>query len=121
MRKAIIELARSMRANPTPAEKFFWDIVKTKKFFNCKFFRQYPLYVRVNGMKRFFIADFYCAKSKLVVEIDGEIHKTQKEDDEDRTELIKYLGIKVIRFTNQDILNNLKRVQKALKESLLLS
>ena len=53
--------------------------------------------------KRFFVADFYCHEKYLVVEIDGKIHEKQKEHDELRTFIINTLGMKVIRFTNEEI------------------
>ena len=79
-----------------------------------KFDRRYPLIVEYFGQKRFFIADFYCHELKLVIEVDGGIHETQKQYDTLRTEIINQLKIKVIRFTNNDILTSLKLVLQSI-------
>jgi len=55
------------------------------------------------GKKRFFIADFYCARLKLVLEIDGKIHERQKDYDQLRTFIINQLGIRVVRVTNEAV------------------
>jgi len=78
--------------------------LRNRKIENCKFRRQHPI-----GK---FVADFYCHEKKLVVEVDGGYHneQEQKEHDEARTQIINEYGITVIRFTNDEILNNLQSV-----------
>jgi len=68
----------------------------------------------LDGQIRFFIADFYCHEAKLVIEIDGGIHETQKEYDEMREQIIKLLGYKVIRFSNEVVLMQINSVIKKL-------
>ncbi|RLC54291.1 MAG: hypothetical protein DRH79_00995 [Candidatus Cloacimonadota bacterium] len=71
--------------------------------------RQYPIKFDWNNQIRFFIADFYCHEAKLVIEIDGCIHQTQKEYDKMRKQIINLLGFRIIRFSNEDILINLNK------------
>ena len=96
----LFRLALNMRTNPTEAERVLWKQLKNFRKEGFVFRRQHPI--------DFFIADFYCHKIKLVVEVDGEIHlndEAQKYDDSRSGELESY-GIKVIRFNNEEIINN---------------
>ena len=65
-----------------------------------------------------FIADFYCSKLLLVIEIDGKIHNEQKIEDAKRTEYINDLWIIVIRYTNKQILNQLEKTKQDIKTQL---
>ena len=67
-----------------------------------------------------YIADFYCPSKKLVIEIDGPQHLKNKEYDEIRTEYFEGLGIKVIRFTNEEVATETKKVTKKITTSLRL-
>ena len=97
-----IEAARILRKNMTFQEKLLWDRLKLKQVFGLRFRRQHPI--------DFFIADFYCHQARLVIEIDGEIHSRQREYDEGRSaEMGKYF-IKIIRFTNSEVENNIEKV-----------
>jgi very-short-patch-repair endonuclease len=104
-----IERARDLRKRMTEAEKLLWSYLRNKKLAGFKFRRQHPIWI--------FIADFYCHEVKLVVELDGGIHKEveQKEWDENRTAEIDRLEIKVVRFTNEEVLGNIKEVLKQIK------
>jgi len=107
---SIRENAKVLRTNETKAEKLLWQYLKDKQLNGLKFRRQHAIDQ--------FIADFYCHTLKLVIEIDGEIHTIaeNKEYDANRTyELMQY-GIKVIRFTNQEIDTNIEKVLKQIKE-----
>ena len=112
------KLCRDLRKRATPAEKIFWNAVRNRKFMNKKINRQFPIFFDLLGKETFFIADFYCHEEKLVIEIDGGYHERQKEYDLLRTEIINSLGIKVIRFTNDDIENNLTAVLQKLRSEL---
>ena len=117
-KRIALELAREMRKHPTKAEKIFWEMVRNRRFYNVKFYRQYPPYYDVRGKESFFIADFYTYEKKTVIEIDGDIHKFTIEKDLQRTEIINFLGINVIRFKNEEILYNIGDVKKKLKSCL---
>lgn len=118
--KIAFETARDLRKRSTIAEDAFWQIVRNRRFLNLKFKRQCPIEFEYDGAKRFFIADFYCHSDKLVVEIDGGIHESQKEYDNIRDEVMKILGLKVIRFKNLEVLKNVEDVLKKLSVILHL-
>ena len=111
-----IDLCRKLRKEQTYAEKIFWNNARSRKFENKKFTRQHPIRFKFNDEKRFFIADFFCAEKKLIVEIDGSVHAQQKGYDENRTYLLNFLGYNVIRFKNEEILNDVSSVLKSLKQ-----
>jgi very-short-patch-repair endonuclease len=73
-RERINQTARELRKNQTESEKIFWELVRGRKLSGIKFLRQYPITYSVYQKPYFFFADFYCAKSKLIIEIDGSIH-----------------------------------------------
>ena len=112
------DTVRSLRKHSTEAEQKFWHAVRNRKIDGYKFLRQHPIQCTFDGYKRFFIADFYCAKRKLIVEIDGLIHKKQKDYDELRTYIIERFGMKVIRFKNYEIEKDINRVIRSLKKEL---
>ena len=96
-------LAKMLRKNMTEAEILLWNELKSNKLDGYKFRRQHPI-----GR---FIVDFYCHKAKLVIELDGEIHQEPDvaENDINREKEITDLGIRVLRFSNTDIKNKMKR------------
>jgi very-short-patch-repair endonuclease len=85
--------AKRLRKKSTPAEKHLWQVLKGRQLAGLKFRRQHPV-----GR---FILDFYCADYKLVIEVDGEIHKSQVEYDAARTAQLETHGYKVLRFSNE--------------------
>ena len=102
----IFENAKKLRKNMTHAESILWAHLKTKPN-GLKFRRQHPLGI--------YIADFYCHKLKLVIELDGNIHDNDeiKLDDGERQKLIEEDGLTVIRFRNEEILNGIENVLKS--------
>ncbi len=100
--KNLIPFAKSLRKNATPQENHLW----------YDFLRTYP--VRFQRQKTIgqFIADFYCEKAKLVIEIDGSQHFTPEgvTHDAARTAAIETCGVNVLRFTNRDIDSEFKAV-----------
>ena len=113
------QTARDLRKQSPKAENVFWNLVRNRSFLNLKFRRQHPIEFEYNNQKRFFIADFFCFEKKLVVEIDGRIHESQKDYDELRTLIINELGMKVVRFLNGEVMNNIEKVKRDL--TLILS
>jgi len=100
----IYEIARKLRKEQTPAEKILWECLRARRLNGLKFRRQHPL-----GR---YIPDFYCAEKRLVVELEGKVHelKDQKEYDKIRQETIEAMGLTVLRFKNEEVLNNLELV-----------
>lgn len=96
--------AKLLRARMTPEEKLLWEKLKSKQICNVRFRRQHPIST--------YITDFYCHAALLVIEIDGKIHLRQKEEDQNRTLEIESFGVKVIRFSNEEIKLNIERVIK---------
>jgi len=96
--------AREMRKNSTPAEEKMWQEILKHRPWWYKFTRQKPIWS--------FIVDFYCAKLSLVIELDGEVHKNNKEYDKQRTSFLSSKWISVIRYWNNDIINNIDNVYK---------
>ena len=110
--KNLVSKARELRKSETEAERTFWfEVLKNKKLKDLKFTRQKPI-----GN---FIVDFYCARLKLAIEIDGEIHKFQKARDEERDDILKNkFDLKIIRYKNDEVLNNTGKVLNDLLNKL---
>ena len=102
--KSITEIARELRKNPTPSEKLLWGYLKKRQLQGYKFLRQKPFVHQQRDNERyFFIADFYCAELKLVIEVDGKIHDFQKIYDYQRDLVLNGLGLKVLRIKNEEL------------------
>ncbi len=101
-----------LRNNSTKAEQLLWEQLKNKKFLDVKFRRQY-------SVDRY-ILDFYSIELRLGIELDGEIHEDENaiEYDFKRTEYLKLRKIKVIRFSNKEIYNNILEVLKVIKQEI---
>ena len=108
-------VCRELRKNSTEAEKLFWQAVRNKKLNGKKFYRQYPLFYDITGKESFFISDFFCFEEKFIVELDGKYHQYKLKEDNNRTEILHGLGLRVVRFSNEEIINNLDNVLSKLK------
>jgi len=118
MEEDIREVCRRFRKNQTKAEKAFWKVVRNRQIEGYKILRQYPIKFEWNDKIRFFIADFYCHEVNLVIEIDGGIHESQKDYDKMREQIINFIGMKVIRFSNDDVLYHIEEVLIKLRNTL---
>ena len=111
--KNLTAFARENRKHPTAAEsKLRYQLLRTKNLSAYKFTRQKPI---AN-----FIANFYCAELHLVIEIDGDSHAESLVYDTERTKALSSLGTTVVRYTNDDILNNLQGVYVDLARSIAI-
>ncbi|MCC7439120.1 MAG: endonuclease domain-containing protein [Armatimonadetes bacterium] len=100
--------ARELRRQMTPAEERLWAYLRGGRLKGFHFRRQHPV--------GHYILDFYCAICKLAIEVDGEIHEYQQAEDQARTgELMKY-GYTVLRFKNQEVINDIKSVITKIEE-----
>ena len=105
-----------MRKNPTPSEAKFWAKTRNRKFQDFKFYRQYIVeHSEIMGIKNFFIVDFYCHELKLIIEIDGRIHKYKIKYDLARDEILNGMGYQIIRFSNNEVLSHWEKVEEKLK------
>jgi leucyl-tRNA synthetase len=96
--------ARELRHNMTGAENLLWANLRNRRFLNLKFLRQHPIvYQMFKNKPLYFIADFYCAEKKLVIEVDGRIHDFQVEDDLRRDEILSSLKLNILRVKNEEV------------------
>ncbi|MFH6603401.1 leucine--tRNA ligase [Maribacter algicola] len=106
----LLERAKEMRKNPTAAEDKLWQALRRKNL-DVRFRRQHPIYR--------FIVDFVCLEKGLIIEVDGKIHEYQLDNDAQRTlELEQKKGYTVIRFDNDEVLNDLERVVSEIEDVL---
>jgi very-short-patch-repair endonuclease len=103
-----LENAKELRREMTPSEKTLWKHLKGNKLHGLHFRRQQI----VHG----YFADFYCHQYELIVEVDGGIHEFQQEYDAEREEYLIALGLRIIRFTNDEIAKDLKGVLQKIVE-----
>lgn len=106
--KKLKEFARNLRNNSTLPEVILWNkILKRKQLRGYPFLRQRPI--------ENYIVDFFCKDLKLIIEIDGKIHKFQKSKDKKREEELLRLGYSIIRFENEEVLYELFNVERTLE------
>ena len=106
MKHSLTHLSQQLRNNPTKEEARLW----------YQFLRKYPLQFRRQVQFGTYIVDFYCAKAKIIVELDGSQHYEPEamQYDLKRTLYLEELGLKVIRFTNSDIAMHFQQVCEAI-------
>jgi len=102
--------AREMRKGQTDAEQLIWHLLRGRQIAGAKFRRQHPI-----GR---YILDFYCDERKLVVELDGGQHTEQASYDEARTAFLNTQGIRVLRFWNNQVLQETEAVMEAIWQAL---
>lgn len=102
---------KKLRNNATLAEQALWAVLKGKQLNGWKFRRQYGI--------GFYVVDFYCPAVRLAIEVDGEYHQTpqQKCQDQVGQDFITALGIRVMRFTNQEVLDALPQVLETIRDT----
>ena len=99
--KEKLHRSRELRHDMTPAEKILWQELRANKL---------GFHFRRQQVIAGFIVDFYCHKADLVIEVDGDIHDLQPEEDARREKVLSELGLRIIRFRNDDVLKNLSIV-----------
>lgn len=106
------ETRKKLRNNATKAEQFLWNFLKGRQLKNTKFRRQHSI-----GN---FIVDFYCAEKRIAIEIDGAIHnkKEIKINDAEKTETLNFYNVKVLRFTNEEVFDNVVHVLKQIEQNI---
>ncbi len=103
-----LQRARELRRKMTPAETRLWQELRGHRLGGHHFRRQQI----VAG----FIVDFFCHAESIVVEVDGEIHDSQKEYDAERDKILSGMGLQILHFSNQEIFEQLPQVLKAILE-----
>ena len=104
--------AQFLRRNETKAEKLLWEKLRNNQLGGLKFRRQHPVNI--------YIADFYCHKFKLIIELDGDYHdqEEQKQKDEVRTEVLRLNDLKIIRFKNEEVEQDINQVLITIKNKI---
>ena len=107
----LVENARNMREHPTEIERLMWSLLSANKF-GVNFRRQHII--------GDYIVDFVCLSKGLIIEVDGEYHNAdeQKEIDAIRTQWLEKQGFTVIRFTNEQVTNNMDYVIQTIENRL---
>ena len=107
--------SRQLRKNMTDAERHLWAKIRMKHLKGYQFYRQKPI--------GDYIVDFFCPKAKLVIEVDGSYHLVGEkiEYDRIRDEYLNSLGLRILRFTNTDILTHIEGVIESIEEGIPLS
>jgi very-short-patch-repair endonuclease len=111
-KRTIFQNACELRQNMTKAEMHLWERLN-KKQLGVRLKAQHPIDI--------FVVDFYCHQYCLVIEVDGEIHLSQKDYDQGRTAELERFDLKILRFTNEEVLNNIDRVVDEIKKYLTVS
>ena len=101
--------AKRLRRNLTDAERRLWAVLRSRRFENAKFRRQQPI-----GP---FIVDFVCQQHRLIIEADGGQHEVAK--DAPRTAFLESVGYRVVRFWNNDIIENIDGVSQLIATALM--
>ncbi|WP_458628408.1 endonuclease domain-containing protein [Winogradskyella sp. PC D3.3] len=107
----LVEYAKKLRKNMTLSEVVLWREINKKKL-GVRFSRQIPI--------DYFIVDFYCKDLQLAIEVDGSIHFKEGHQEKDalRQSRLESLGVKVIRFSNLDVKNNLSWVIREIEKEI---
>ncbi len=111
-RKNIFLQAIELRNSMTIAETTLWEELRKRKLFKARWKRQHPVDI--------FVLDFYCHKYRLAIEVDGEIHLKEevRERDDGREHDIEKPGIKILRFTNKEVLENIEFVKERIRHKI---
>jgi very-short-patch-repair endonuclease len=102
--------AKALRRNQTDAERVLWFQLRGRRLDGLKFKRQVPI--------DRFVVDFYCSDAKLIIELDGGQHATRISEDAGRTKILEAMGSLVLRFWNNDVLQNTEGVLEEILNTL---
>jgi len=103
------ERARELRREMTPAEKLLWEELRANRL---------GVHFRRQQVIAGFIVDFYCHKAELIVEVDGDIHDLQQEEDTRREKALRELGLKIVRFRNDEVVKDLSAVVEKIRRQI---
>jgi len=105
--KEKLQRAKELRRDMTPAEKILWGKLRGNKL---------GVHFRRQQIIAGFIVDFYCHKAALVIELDGDIHDLQQEEDARREKVLSEMGLRIVRFRNEEVMKNLAGVLGRMRE-----
>jgi very-short-patch-repair endonuclease len=105
----ITQIAQDLRKDPTYAERLLWKYLRGKQFAQLKFRRQQPI--------DHYIVDFVCFEKRVIVEVDGGQHSIEREKDIEREDYLRRNGFKVLRFWNNEVLQNIEGVLEEIEKN----
>ena len=108
--KEKLQRARELRHDMTPAETVLWQELRANTL---------GVHFRRQQIIAGFMVDFYCQKAALVVEVDGDIHDLQQEEDARREKALNDIGLRIVRFRNKEVMGNLSVVVSKIKQLIL--
>ncbi|WP_217651924.1 DUF559 domain-containing protein [Hydrococcus rivularis] len=109
LQKKMQEIAQQFRKKPTKSEAILWEALRNRKLDNRKFRRQHPIGT--------FIVDFFCHAERLIVEVDGGVHESQKELDRQRQELLESLDLRFVRVSSEQVETDLATVLSTIRNT----
>src|SRR3989304_5426287 len=107
--KEKLQRAKELRHEMTPAEKILWQELRGNKL---------GVHFRRQQVIAGFIVDFYCHKAGLVVEVDGDVHDLQQEEDARRERVLREMGLGIVRFGNEEVVRDLSAAVGKIRESI---
>ena len=107
--RELLERARELRKNMTPAERVLWQELRHNRLNGLQFRRQQI----INP----YIVDFYCHAKALVVEVDGDIHDLQQDYDEERCNYLITCGFRMLRVSNKEVMQDLAVVVEKIRQA----
>jgi methionyl-tRNA synthetase len=110
----LIQFARELRTRQTDAEQLLWGLLRDRRVHDAKFRRQHP--IEADGKR--FVLDFYCHEARLAIELDGGQHQERTAQDATRSRLLEQQKIAVLRFWNNEVLEQTQAVLEAIWNSL---
>src|SRR6266540_4291035 len=108
--KEKLQRARELRRDMTPAEKALWQQLRANKL---------GVHFRRQQVIAGFIVDFYCHKAALVVEVDGDIHDLQQDEDARREKVLREMGLRIVCFRNDEVVKSLSVVVGNIRELVM--
>ena len=104
--KVKLQRAKELRRDMTPAENILWQELRANKL---------GVHFRRQQIIAGFIVDFYCHQASLVIEVDGDIHDLQQEEDARLENVLSEMGLTIVRFRNEDVIKDLPRVVERIR------
>jgi very-short-patch-repair endonuclease len=109
LKDKIATIAKTLRKKSTDAENFLWKQLRRKQLEGLKFRRQQPI--------DNYVVDFVCFKKRIVIEVDGGQHSIERDKDSERDNYLVINGFKVLRFWNNEVLQNIEGVLEIIRKS----
>jgi very-short-patch-repair endonuclease len=110
--KEKLQRSHELRRDMTSAEKLLWQELRANKL---------GVHFRRQQIIAGFIVDFYCHKAALVIEVDGDIHDLQQEEDARREKVLREMGLTIVRFRNEDVIKDLPKTVRRIRSLISIS